>query len=91
MKSKVLVADDSPTIQKVIDITLANEPCELDQALSVEQLFEQLDANHYNLVLLDFCLSEEMNGFDLAQKMVGIYKTHDVTRTLTINPTQMTE
>ncbi|MBT3236049.1 MAG: response regulator [Bdellovibrionales bacterium] len=69
MKSKVLVADDSPTIQKVIDITLANEPCELDQALSVEQLFEQLDANHYNLVLLDFCLSEEMNGFDLAQKI----------------------
>ena len=24
--------------------------------------------------------------FDLAQKMVGIYKTYDITKTLTINP-----
>ena len=24
--------------------------------------------------------------FDLSQKMVGIYKTHDVTKTLTITP-----
>ena len=29
--------------------------------------------------------------FDLAQKMVGIYKTHDITKTLTINPSQVME
>ncbi len=27
--------------------------------------------------------------FDLAQKMVGIYKTFDVTKTLTINPDRL--
>jgi CheY-like chemotaxis protein len=70
MKSKVLVADDSPTIQKVIDITLASEACTLDQALSVEQLFEQIEASQYNLILLDFCLADEMNGFDLAKKIL---------------------
>ena len=31
-------------------------------------------------------ISLRNNMFDLAQKMVGIYKTHDVTKTLTINP-----
>jgi len=27
--------------------------------------------------------------FELADKMVGIYKTHDVTQTLTVNPKMM--
>jgi len=27
--------------------------------------------------------------FELADKMVGIYKTHDVTQTITINPTKI--
>ena len=27
--------------------------------------------------------------FELADKLVGIYKTHDVTQTITINPTAM--
>ena len=31
-------------------------------------------------------ISLRNNMFDLAQKMVGIYKTHDITKTLTINP-----
>ena len=34
-------------------------------------------------------ISLRNNMFDLAQKMVGIYKTHDITKTLTINPTLM--
>lgn len=27
--------------------------------------------------------------FELADKMVGIYKTHDVTQTITVNPKKM--
>ena len=34
-------------------------------------------------------ISLRNNMFDLAQKMVGIYKTHDITKTLTINPLQI--
>ena len=36
-------------------------------------------------------ISLRNNMFDLAQKMVGIYKTHDITKTLTINPAQIME
>jgi len=34
-------------------------------------------------------ISLRNNMFDLAQKMVGIYKTYDVTKTLTINPDRL--
>ena len=34
-------------------------------------------------------ISLRNNMFDLAQKMVGIYKTFDVTKTLTINPDRL--
>jgi structural maintenance of chromosome 4 len=36
-------------------------------------------------------ISLRNNMFDLAQKMVGIYKTYDITKTLTINPKLMQE
>ena len=31
-------------------------------------------------------ISLRNNMFELADKLVGIYKTHDVTQTITINP-----
>ena len=36
-------------------------------------------------------ISLRNNMFDLADKMVGIYKTHDVTQTITVNPKKMQE
>lgn len=36
-------------------------------------------------------ISLRNNMFDLAQKMVGIYKTYDITKTITINPHLMKE
>lgn len=36
-------------------------------------------------------ISLRNNMFDLAQKMVGIYKTKDVTKTVTINPTALAQ
>ena len=36
-------------------------------------------------------ISLRNNMFDLAQKMVGIYKTFDITKTITINPHAMKE
>ena len=43
MSYKVIVADDSQTIQKVINITLAKQPYDLIECLSEEALFKELD------------------------------------------------
>lgn len=67
MSKKILVADDSATIQKVVSITLANEPCELVEVLDSDTLFKKLEEDKFALVLLDFNLSEQSNGYDLAK------------------------
>lgn len=65
MSEKLLVADDSPTIQKVVGITLANTDYEIVQAQSEEELMSLLDSDDFDLVLLDFNLSEENDGYEL--------------------------
>ena len=57
MTAKILVADDSVTIQKVVKITLANDPYELEECTSEEDLFVKIKENSYDLILLDFNLS----------------------------------
>jgi len=89
MTEKILVADDSPTIQKVVGITLANTDYELDSAQDESELFSKLSESSFDLVLLDFNLSDGMTGYDLATKvkeansniiilaMVGTFDTVD--------------
>lgn len=72
MKHKILVADDSLTIQKVIKITLASEPFELVECLDAHNLNSQVEANKPNIVLLDFNLSEDKTGYDLAHDIKSI-------------------
>lgn len=66
MSSKILVADDSLTIQKVIGITLANSGYELTECTKEEDLLSKVKSNQYDLVLLDFNLSEQKSGYDLS-------------------------
>lgn len=89
MTEKILVADDSPTIQKVVGITLANTDYELDSAQDESELFSKLSESNFDLVLLDFNLSDGITGYDLASKvkesnsdiiilaMVGTFDTVD--------------
>lgn len=67
MSSKVLVADDSLTIQKVIGITLANSGYQLTDCLSENDLENKIKNDQYDLVLLDFNLSDTKSGYDLAK------------------------
>ncbi|MFA5584056.1 MAG: response regulator [Bacteriovoracaceae bacterium] len=69
MSYRVLVADDSQTIQKVINITLAKQPYVLVECLSEEALFDQLDKEHADLVCLDFNLSDNFSGPELAERI----------------------
>lgn len=72
MSLKVLLADDSPTIQKVVKITLANQPYEIVEASSEDELFLKLSSGFAQLVLLDFNLSEKFSGYDLTAKIKQI-------------------
>ncbi|MCT4642222.1 MAG: response regulator [Bacteriovoracaceae bacterium] len=70
--SKVLVADDSQTIQKVINITLSSEPYELIESYDTVSMMEQIKDQQPNLVLLDFNLSEDKTGYDLCRDIKSI-------------------
>ncbi len=78
MAEKILVADDSLTIQKVVAITLANEPWTLVEATDETELFSKLRSGDYKLVLLDFNLSESKSGYDLAKEIKAIAPTASV-------------
>jgi CheY-like chemotaxis protein len=69
MNHKVLLADDSLTIQKVIKITLANQPYEITEASSEDELFQKLSALKPKLVFLDFNLSDKHTGYELTSRI----------------------
>ena len=69
MTSRVLIADDSLTIQKVIGITLANSGYELVECLNEAELFRKIQSNHYDLILLDFNLSDSRSGYELSKQI----------------------
>jgi len=69
MKHKILIADDSLTIQKVIKITLASEAFDLFECTDAVNLNEKLDDVKPNIVLLDFNLSEDKTGYDLSKEI----------------------
>lgn len=72
MNHKVLLADDSLTIQKVIKITLANQPYDITDCSNEEELFNQLAVVKPKLVFLDFNLSDKYTGYELTTKIKSI-------------------
>jgi len=72
MNHKVLLADDSLTIQKVIKITLANQPFDIVDCSSEEELFQKLKSTNPEIVFLDFNLSEKHTGYELTSKIKSI-------------------
>jgi DNA-binding response OmpR family regulator len=72
MNHKVLLADDSLTIQKVIRITLANRPYDMIDCSSEEELFKKVPEIKPDLVFLDFNLSEKYSGYELTSKIKSL-------------------
>lgn len=69
MTKKVLIAEDSPTVQKVIGFTLENEPFQLVFCENEKSLFSNLDKESFDLVALDMNLSEKKSGYDLVREI----------------------
>ena len=69
MSFKILVADDSQTIQKVISLASKEQDFNLVSCLDESELFDNLNKNT-DLVLLDFALSDELNGYELCKKII---------------------
>lgn len=72
MSAKILVADDSLTIQKVVGITLADTGYELEQCKNESDLYEKVKVRRYDLILLDFNLAESKSGYDLCKEVLSI-------------------
>jgi DNA-binding response OmpR family regulator len=72
MTSRVLIADDSLTIQKVIGITLASSGYELVECLNETDLLKKVGTSKFDLILLDFNLSDVRLGYDLAKEVSRI-------------------
>jgi len=69
MEKMILVADDSLTIQKVIKITLSEHPFKLEESRTEADLFEKVKRRPYDLILLDFGLSESKSGYELGHEI----------------------
>ncbi|MFZ8932273.1 MAG: response regulator transcription factor [Bacteriovoracaceae bacterium] len=69
MGHKILVADDSVTIQKVVKITMSNDPVTIVECLDEPSMKEALQKDTYDLVLLDFNLTQDKSGYELAKEV----------------------
>ena len=64
MGARILVADDSVTIQKVVELTFSKEDFVLAQARSGEETIRKAKETRPDLVLLDLVMPD-MNGYDV--------------------------
>jgi CheY-like chemotaxis protein len=64
MGARILVADDSVTIQKVVELTFSKEDFVLEQARNGDETIRKAKETRPDLVLLDLVMPD-MNGYDV--------------------------
>lgn len=69
---KILVADDSSTIQKVISMTLGDKNYVLESAMSEEDIYAKLN-DDIDILLLDYGISTKNSGTEVAEEILGKY------------------
>jgi CheY-like chemotaxis protein len=67
MSYRVLVADDSPNIQKVVGIILSKQNYEIYDCLKYDQLDQKIAEVGPDILLLDFTLSSDVDGYQLCK------------------------
>ena len=61
---KILIVDDDPTLCKSLKVFLSNKYSDIATAFSGREALELLEANTFDLILLDVIMSD-MNGYQL--------------------------
>ena len=69
MNTRILVAEDSSTIQKVVGISLSELNCPIEYVVDEESLYKKLRQGGFSLVLVDFKLSSEKNGVEFLKSI----------------------
>ena len=70
MTHRILVVDDSPTIQKVVKLSLSGGEYSVDECLSEDDLFPKLGSGEgYNLILIDFNFSSSKSGSEIIKEV----------------------
>jgi len=68
MTKKVLIADDSPTIQKFISLALADEDISIESVSDGEQAVERVKSSRPELVMADI-LMPGINGYEICSRI----------------------
>lgn len=68
MSQNLLVVDDDVNISEILEFNLKNEGYEVLCATSAEEAFPLIEANDFNLILLDVMMGG-MSGFKMAEKL----------------------
>ncbi|MGZ3649519.1 MAG: response regulator [Bdellovibrionota bacterium] len=77
MATTLLLADDSPTIAKILKMSLQNDPYEIRAVLTAEEALTELKANPPFFFLVDLSLPEK-NGYEFARLIKADPKLRDV-------------
>src|ERR1700682_1837267 len=70
MGKKILLADDSLTIQKVVELTLSGTDYELICVSNGRQAMDTLKASRPDLILADVVMPEK-NGYEVCEAVKG--------------------
>jgi len=87
MKARVLVADDSATIQKVVELTLGRVGVELVKARSADEALRKVKEQRPDLMLIDHTMPDR-SGKDLCVALRKDSKLKDVPIILMAGPSQ---
>jgi two-component system, OmpR family, alkaline phosphatase synthesis response regulator PhoP len=77
MSKKILIVDDSAWIRKVLKTHLANWGFEVMEAVDGEQAIEQLDADHFDLVICDVIMPKK-TGWEVLNEVKANPKTQSI-------------
>ena len=67
-KKKILVAEDDPSIRRIVEITLAKEGLEVIAASDGEEAFQKALIEQPDAILLDIMMPK-MNGLEVCSKL----------------------
>ena len=65
---RILVVDDEPDTVELIHLTLSTAGYQIDSAMSAFEARGKLEADHYDVLLLDVMMPE-VSGFDLLTQL----------------------